>query len=57
MAKKAVNLPPFWLANPAAWFNTAEGTFKLRGIADERSCFFNCLYALPETTVVLMDQI
>jgi hypothetical protein len=56
--KKAVKLPPFWSANPAAWFTTTEGTFKLRGIADERSCFFlNSLHALPETTVILMYQI
>jgi hypothetical protein len=46
--KRAVKLPPFWSANPAAWFTTAEGIFKLRGIiADERSCFFSCLHVLP----------
>jgi hypothetical protein len=56
-ANKEVKLSPFWSANPAAWFTTAEGAFKLRGIADERSCFYNFLHAFPETTVVLITAL
>ncbi len=44
---RAVKLPPFWTANPRAWFASAEGAFLLRNIADERSRFFNCLHAPP----------
>jgi hypothetical protein len=55
---RAVKLPPFWTANPRAWFTSAEGAFRLRNIADEESRFFNCLHALPETTVSLIaDQV
>ncbi len=53
-ANRAIKLPSFWPANPRAWFTTAEGTFELWGIADERSRFFNSLHALPEATVVLI---
>jgi hypothetical protein len=40
-------------ANLMAWFTTAEGSFELWGIADERSCFFNSLHAVPEATTVV----
>ncbi len=51
---RAVKLPPFWTANPRAWFTSAEGAFRLRNIADEESRFFSCLHALPEATVSLI---
>jgi hypothetical protein len=54
---RAVKLPPFWTANPRAWFTSAEGAFRLRNIADEESRFFNCLHALPETTVSLIPDL
>jgi hypothetical protein len=54
---RAVKLPPFWTANPRAWFTSAEGAFRLRNIADEESRFFNCLHALPETTVSLIADL
>jgi hypothetical protein len=54
---RAVKLPPFWTANPRAWFTSAEGAFQLRNIADERSRFFNCLHALPEATVCLIADL
>ena len=54
---RAVKLPPFWTANPRAWFARAEGAFQLRNIADERSWFFNCLHALPEATVCLIADL
>jgi hypothetical protein len=57
LANRAVKLPPFWLANPAAWFTTVDGTFELRGIVDERSKFFNTLHALPEATIVLIADL
>jgi hypothetical protein len=56
-ANRAVKLPPFWTANPRAWFTSAEGAFRLRNIADEESRFFNCLHALPETTVSLIADL
>jgi hypothetical protein len=40
-----------------AWFTTAEVTFELRGIADERSRFFNSFHALSEATVVLIADL
>jgi hypothetical protein len=43
---RAVKLPPFWTANPRAWFTSGEGAFRLCNIADEESRFFNCLHAL-----------
>jgi hypothetical protein len=55
--KRAVKLPPFWTANPRAWFTSAEGAFRLRNIADEESRFFNCLHALPEATVSLIADL
>jgi hypothetical protein len=54
---RAVKLPPFWTANPRAWFTSAEGAFRLRNIADEESRFFNCLHALPEATVSLIADL
>ncbi len=54
---RAVKLPPFWTANPRAWFASAEEAFQLRNIADERSRFFNCLHALPEATVCLIADL
>jgi hypothetical protein len=54
---RAVKLPPFWTANPRAWFTSTEGAFQLRNIADEESRFFNCLYALPETKVSLIADL
>jgi hypothetical protein len=54
---RAVKLPPFWTANPRAWFASAEGAFQLRNIADERRRFFNCLHALPEATVCLIADL
>jgi hypothetical protein len=54
---RVVKLPPFWTANPRAWFTSAEGAFRLRNIADEESRFFNCLHALPETTVSLIADL
>ena len=54
---RAVKLPPFWTANPRAWFASAEWAFQLRNIADERSRFFNCLHALPEATVCLIADL
>jgi hypothetical protein len=54
---RAVKLPPFWTANPQAWFASAEGAFQLRNIADERSRFFNCLHALLEATVCLIADL
>jgi hypothetical protein len=56
-ANRAVKLPPFWTANPRAWFTRAEGAFRLRNIADEESRFFNCLHALPERTVSLIANL
>ncbi len=56
-ANRAVKLPPFWTANPRAWFTIAEGAFRLRNIADEESQFFNCLHALPEATVSLIADL
>ncbi len=50
-------LPPFWLANVAAWFTSVEGVFKLRGITSQRAQFFNVLAALPETTIVLISDL
>jgi hypothetical protein len=44
-------------ANLRAWFTTAEGSFELRGIADERSRFFNSLHALSEATLVLIADL
>jgi hypothetical protein len=54
---RAVKLPPFWTANPRAWFTSVEGAFRLRNIADEESRFFNCLHALPEATVSLIADL
>ncbi len=54
---RAVKLPPFWTANPRAWFASAEGAFQLRNIADERSRFLNCLHTLPEATVCLIADL
>jgi hypothetical protein len=54
---RAVKLPPFWTANPRAWFTSAEGAFRLRNIANEESRFFNCLHALPEATVSLIADL
>jgi hypothetical protein len=54
---RAVKLPRFWTANPQAWFTSAEGAFRLRNIAEEESRFFNCLHALPETTVSLIADL
>jgi hypothetical protein len=54
---RAVKLPPFWTANPRAWFASAERAVQLRNIADERSRFFNCLHALPEATVCLIADL
>jgi hypothetical protein len=56
-ANRAVKLPPFWTANPRAWFTSAEGAFRLSNIADEESRFFNCLHDLPETTVSLIADL
>ncbi len=56
-ANRAVKLPPFWTANPRAWFTSAEGAFRLRNIADKESRFFNCLHALPEMTVSLIADL
>jgi hypothetical protein len=56
-ANRAVKLPPFWTANPRAWFTSAEGASRLRNIANEESRFFNCLHALPETTVSLIADL
>jgi hypothetical protein len=56
-ANRAVKLPPFWTANPRAWFTSAEEAFRLRNIADEESRFFNCHHALPETTVSLIADL
>ncbi len=56
-ANRAVKLPLFWTANPRAWLTSAEGAFRLRNIADEESRFFNCLHALPETTVSLIADL
>jgi hypothetical protein len=56
-ANRAVKLTPSWTANPRAWFTSAEGAFRLRNIADEESRFFNCLRALPETTVSLIADL
>jgi hypothetical protein len=53
-ANRAVRLPPFWSANPRAWFTSAEGSFRLHNISDEESRFYNILQALPEATVSLM---
>jgi hypothetical protein len=53
----SVKLPPFWLANVAAWFTSVEGVFELRGIVSQRAQFFNVLAALPETTVVLIADL
>jgi len=41
----------------ATWFTRVEGAFRLRNIADEESRFFNCLHALPETTVSLIADL
>jgi hypothetical protein len=54
---RSVKLPPFWTANPQAWFTSAEGAFRLPNIADEESRFFNCLHALPEATVSLITDL
>jgi hypothetical protein len=54
---RAVKLPPFWTANPRAWFASAEGAFQLRNIADERSRFFNCLHALTDAKVCLIADL
>jgi hypothetical protein len=54
---RAVKLPPFWTANPQAWFTSAEGAFRPRNITDEESRFFNCLHALPEATVSLIADL
>jgi hypothetical protein len=35
-ANKAVKLPPFWPANPAAWFEAAEGSFRRRLLAAQQ---------------------
>jgi hypothetical protein len=47
---RAVKLPPFWNADPLAWFTSAEGR---SGCAT----FFNCLHALPEATVSLIADL
>jgi hypothetical protein len=54
---RAVKPPPFWTANPRAWFTSAERAFRLHNIADEESRFFNCLHALPEATVSLITDL
>jgi len=54
---RVVKLPPFWPGNAAAWFTAAEGNFELRGIAEERPKFFNCLNALPEASVILIADL
>jgi hypothetical protein len=53
-ANRAVKLPPFWTTNPWSCFTSAEGAFRLRDIVDEESRFYNCLHALPETSVSLI---
>jgi hypothetical protein len=54
---KAVKLPPFWTANPRAWFTSAEGALWLRNITDDENRFFNCLHALPEAKVSLIADL
>jgi hypothetical protein len=56
-ANRAVKLPLFWTANLRAWFTSVEGAFRLHNIPDEESRFFNCLHALPETTVSLIADL
>jgi hypothetical protein len=57
-ANKAVQLPPSGPPTQRPGSPQPKGpSIKLRGIADQRSCFINCLNALPEPTVVIMDQI
>jgi hypothetical protein len=52
-----VKLPPFWLANMAAWFTSVEGVYELRGIASQHAQFFNVLAWLPEATSVLISHL
>jgi hypothetical protein len=54
---REVKLTPFWPTNPAAWFRAAEGKFFLRGIDDELARFYNCLHALPESTITLISDL
>jgi hypothetical protein len=53
---RAVKLPPFWTANPRAWFASAEGAFQLRNIADERSRFFNHFQVLYRTYITPLTE-
>ena len=54
---REVKLTPFWPTNPAAWFAAAEGKFFLRGLDCERARFYNCLHALPESTITLISDL
>ena len=54
---REVKLTPFWPTNPASRFRAAEGKFFLRGIDDELARFYNCLHALPKSTITLISDL
>jgi hypothetical protein len=44
----SIRLSPFWANSPAAWFNTAEAHFTLRGVTDPVEKYLIVLTALGE---------
>jgi hypothetical protein len=56
-ANRAVKQQPFWTTDPRSWFTRVEGAFWLCNIANKESKFYNCLHALPEATVNLIDDL
>lgn len=47
----AVKLPAFWAQNPVAWFQRAEGQFRIKKITCQLTKFDYVLQALPEALV------
>jgi hypothetical protein len=56
-ANRAVQLTPFWAPNLAAQCATAEGSYRLRNIAYEESCFFNCQQDFLDAMEVLIADL
>jgi hypothetical protein len=46
----ALKLPPFWAAQPRAWFTQAEAQFTLRGITQDETMYFYLVAALDQHT-------